>query len=94
MTHKEFERYLTKLFNNFYYGEEIVVFAKHKYTYEKEYENFEIIISKNDNEMEIDWDYHEGEHEYLIDGWFYLSDLLSKVHKQENIPYYGGKNEN
>lgn len=82
MSHEEFERYLTDLYKLFYNGSDIVVFARHKYTYEKEYEYFEIIISEDDGEMQIDWDYHEGEQEYIFDGWNYLSDLLYKAHRQ------------
>lgn len=52
--------------------------------FEKEYEYFEIIISEENDEMEVDWDYHEGEHEYIIDGWYYLSSLLYKAHRQGN----------
>lgn len=33
MTHKEFERYLTDLYKMFYNGGDIVVFARHKYTF-------------------------------------------------------------
>ena len=90
MSHKEFERYLTNLYKMFCIGRGIVVFARHKYTFEKEYEYFEIIISDDNGEMQIDWDYHEGEQEYIIDGWNYLSDLLDKAHSRGTYYTFGG----
>lgn len=46
-----------------------------------EYFSFEIILSLNeDGRIEVDWDYDEGEDDYIIDGWAILSRLLERVH--------------
>lgn len=81
MTHSGFEELVKAIYRLHYFGSEIVVFGKHKYAYEKEYTSFEIIISEDDGRMEIDWDYHEGEDEYVIDGWDYLSNVTDIVHR-------------
>lgn len=81
MTHAGFEELVKSIYQLHYFGSEIVVFGKHKRDYEKEYEPFEIIISDNDGRMEINWDYHEGEDEYIIDGWDYLCNLTDIVHR-------------
>lgn len=83
MKHKKFERLVNKLCTEWYFGSEIVVFARHKYNRDKEYEPFEIILSKEDGLMTIDWDYHEGEDDYLLDGWCYLCDVLLEAHKDK-----------
>lgn len=82
MSHEQFENEITQLFiqNG---GYDIVVFAKHKYDDEECYRNFEIIMSEDDDSnIEIDFDYHEGEDKYLIDGWDYLFDVLDKAHEK------------
>ena len=94
MKHKKFKRVIEKLYNEWYCGSEIVVFGRHKYLLDKEYEPFEIILSKEDGIMTIDWDYHEGEDDYLLDGWGYLCNIIREAHKDEKYSKLGGKYEN
>lgn len=88
MTHEQFETMCKQIYHYNYNGDEIVIFAKHKYDFEDEYEDFEIIIHKNESvhdcyeALEIDRDYHEGQNDYILDGWCYLSDLLDKAHER------------
>lgn len=83
MTHERFEEFVNGIYLLFYSVGEIVVFGEHKYGYEKEYEPFEIIISEVDGKMEINWDYHEGQDEYVINGWDYLSNVIYIVHRHK-----------
>lgn len=91
MTHEQFETMCEQIYHYNYNGDDIVIFAKQKYDFEDKYENFEIIISKNENvpdcydAFEIDWDYNEGQDDYILEGWCYLSDLLDKVHERKDI---------
>ena len=89
MKHKKFKREIEKLVNELYFGAEIVIFGRHKHLLDKEYESFEIILSKEDDIIMIDWDYHEGEDDYLLDGWCYLCDILREAHKDEKYRKLG-----
>ena len=88
MKHEQFETMVKQIYHYNYYGGEIVVFGKHKYDFEDEYEDFEIILSKDTDVLDgydsilIDYDYHEGQDDYVLDGWCYLYDLLDKAHEE------------
>lgn len=81
MTYEQFEKEIVKLYREKSDGTEMVIMARHKYDFEDEYSRFEIILSENDDgRIEVDWDYDEGEDDYIIDGWVILSRLLERVH--------------
>lgn len=88
MTHEKFKTLCEQIYRYNYNGGDIVIFAKQRYEFETEYEDFEIVISKNENvpdcydAIEIDWDYNEGQDDYILDGWCHLSDLLYRVHER------------
>lgn len=56
--------------------------------FEDKYEDFEIIIYKNEivpdcyDAVKIDWHYNEGQDDSILDGWCFLSDLLSNAYKK------------
>lgn len=81
MTYEQFEKEIVKLYREKSDGTEMVIMARHKYDFEAEYSRFEIILSENeDGRIEVDWDYDEGEDDYIIDGWVILDRLLERVH--------------
>lgn len=88
MTHEEFKTMCETIYHFNYNGDDIVIFAKQKYDFEDKYEDFEIILSKNENvpecydAFEINYDYNEGQDDYILDGWCYLDELLYDVHKK------------
>lgn len=81
MTYEKFVTEIVNLYREESDGTEMVIMARHKYDSEDEYSNFEIILSQNeDGLIEADWDYNEGQDDYIIDGWVILSRLLERVH--------------
>lgn len=81
MTYEQFETEIVNLYRKESDRTEMVIMARHKYDFEDEYFKFEIILSENDDgRIEIDWDYDEGQDDYIIDGWVVLSRLLERVH--------------
>lgn len=81
MTYEQFETEIVNLYRKESDGTEMVIMARHKYDFEDEYFSFEIILSQNDDgRIEVDWDYDEGQDDYIIDGWILLDDLLDYVH--------------
>lgn len=90
MTHEQFKTMCEQIYHFNYDGDDIVIFGKQKYDFECKYEDFEIIISKNENvpecydAIEINYDYNEGQDDYILEGWCYLSELLDKVHERRD----------
>ena len=88
MTYEKFKTLCEQIYHFNYNGDDIVVFAKQRYDFEDEYEDFEIIISKNENvpdcydAIEIDWNDNEVQEDYILDGWCFLHDLLDRVHER------------
>lgn len=81
MTHDQFVKEIEKLYWEESDGGELIIMARNKHDFEDEYFSFEIILSLNeDGRIEVDWDYDEGEDDYIIDGWVILSRLLERVH--------------
>lgn len=81
MTYEKFVTEIVNLYRKESDGTEMVIMARHKYDFEDEYNSFEIILSENaDGRIEVDWDYDEGQDDYIIDGWILLDDLLDYVH--------------
>lgn len=83
MTHEQFVKEIEKLYWEESDGSEMVIMARNKYNSEADYFSFEIILSLNEaGRVEADWDYHEGEDDYIIDGWIVLGRLLNRIHKK------------
>ena len=83
MTYEQFAVEIVKLYREESDGTEMVIMARNKYDFEDEYSRFEIILSMNeDGRIEADWNYDEGEDDYIIDGWIVLGRLLYRYHKQ------------
>lgn len=81
MTYEQFATAIVKLYREESDGTEMVIMARNKYDFEDEYFPFEIILSENeDGRIEADWDYDEGEDDYIIDGWIVLDRLLDYIH--------------
>ena len=81
MTHEEFKKEIEKLYREESDGTEMVIMARNKHYFDDEYFPFEIILSQTeDGRIEADWDYDEGEDDYIIDGWVVLDRLLDRVH--------------
>lgn len=83
MTHKQFEQEIDRIYRENSIGEDIVIFGQQKYDFDDDYYAFEIILSLDEHgNIEIDWDYNEGEDDYIIDGWLKLNDMLEVLHKK------------
>lgn len=82
MTYEQFETEIVNLYRKESDGTDMVIMARNKYNFEDEYYSFEIILTQNeDGRIEVDWDYDEGEDDYIIDGWLILDRLLNRIHK-------------
>lgn len=83
MTYEQFEIAIVNLYREESDGTEMVIMGRHKYDFEAEYYSFEIILSQNeDGRIEVDWEYDEGQDDYIIDGWIILDRLLDRIHNQ------------